>query len=376
MTDGNIKDSLVYSSMKNILDNLIDYKDDLGSDANQRLININNYLDETTIKRACCMDKAGFKTTDGVNVRIPIPTGFDVTGNSDAVNKENLTSEFGFIDRKVFVDPKLCEKYPEYKKNSDKCDKFMNYYCQNIKKDFATMTNWDGSLSTFQGGKWNRFKPECSCYGEYPHIDYKNNGVAPKCVMPGCINSEYQDPVSRSNQCNNVICINSVDFNNLKAGGNIASNISLNSNCSAQEKNSTSTNPVTPSSPVTPSTPSTPPTPTPTPTPNSNPSPTPTPAPNSDPSPTPTPNPNSNPSPTPTPNPSPAPSSNSSKNNNTSNTNYFETTEGIVMFFIIFILIISCMISLLTKYKLISIIPVLLIIIITIIMVMRFNKLF
>jgi hypothetical protein len=91
-------DALVYAEINNNLTNQ-ELIQDLANQANINSSNLNDiqnklnqYLDETTIKRACCMGRAGPNKGDGstgINVKIPIHDEYNL--NQD-INK-NLENQ-------------------------------------------------------------------------------------------------------------------------------------------------------------------------------------------------------------------------------------------------------------------------------------------
>ena len=215
-------DALVYAKTKNIMTN-----DDLrytgvnfssGGDSLSLIQQANQYLDETTIKRACCMNRDGPNKGDnskGVNVKIPIPTGFDV--NSHALNPAT-NNQFGYIEKTVFVPSSLCK--PEWKKNTPYCDSFMATYCSNEYKAFTQML--DGQ--TDNGGIWTQYLKECSCYAP-PNPSF--GSAAKNCYMFGCKGGDtgvYLSPDSRDSNgnpltCDMTICNSIVSASDITAGG-------------------------------------------------------------------------------------------------------------------------------------------------------------
>ena len=136
-------DALVYAVMKNIISDdpnkrsaweskrWNQYETDLNVNYPDIKTTIEDYLDKTTIRRACCMarpsDKAGFYH---VPVRIPTPTNYP---GSPIGNK------YGYADIGIDVPKSLCES--EYVRNSPTCNKFMEVYCDQIIADFNKINN-------------------------------------------------------------------------------------------------------------------------------------------------------------------------------------------------------------------------------------------
>ena len=132
-------DALVYSGITN---NVTNQKvlEDLANQLNIESKNVddiqnklNDYLLNTTIKRACCLGRTGPQKIDGstgVNVKIPIPKGYNLSkdiGNS-------LKTQYKYIDKTVYVPHEFCD--PKWKKYEPYCDNFMNIYCTNQSKIF------------------------------------------------------------------------------------------------------------------------------------------------------------------------------------------------------------------------------------------------
>ena len=150
---------------------------------------LNTYLSQSTIKRACCM---GTQSSDNpnsytINVRIPVPTG--VTGLSPNAQTYN------YYDKPVDVPKSMCTS--QWTPGSTGCNIFYTAYCSNMYdfyKDESGTTE-----ETLNAADWNAYKPECACVG--PHIQLSTTpagqGVAPVCYVPGCLltqNTAYYDP--------------------------------------------------------------------------------------------------------------------------------------------------------------------------------------
>lgn len=170
---------------------------------------LNNILSNTTIKRACCLggtDPNNFK----VNVRIPIPSDYSVSG------VPKINTDIGYIDHVVTVPSSMCKNLPikdeslaNYTKSSktdstynQACDDFYSVYCANMKAFYN-----DENESVYAGKSPDlekfaaSYKPECACY-----IQDVPKGVpySPLCLMyTNCTaanndaGSVYLDPVSR-----------------------------------------------------------------------------------------------------------------------------------------------------------------------------------
>lgn len=222
-------DALVYAEMNNNLTNQ-ELIQDLANQMNINSSNLtdiqntfNDYLDETTIKRACCMGRAGPNKGDGstgIHVKIPIPTGYNL--NQD-VNK-NLESKFDFIEKTVYVPQEMCN--PQWQKDQPYCDNFMDIYCANQLKIFTDLNN-----GNFDQGNWKLYSKECSCYAP-PNPSYAS---APHtCYMNGCSGGDsgvYIDPSSRGKQCDMTVCTSILNAADIQAGGSANINSQVEQNC-------------------------------------------------------------------------------------------------------------------------------------------------
>jgi hypothetical protein len=189
---------------------------------------VSNYLTsilhDTTIKRACCLGQAGNGSTNGVNVRIPIPTGYNITQDVDAP----IRQQFGYIDKRIQVPSSMCSKYPDYTPGSPSCNNFYDTYCQNMLYFYNTENG-----NKFNQSQWVDYKKECACYGP---VTPTLAQFAPLCYMGGCnIGSDiYLDPMSRAvtgGVCPTTICNSVVNVNNVQAGQGVNLNTNLQQNC-------------------------------------------------------------------------------------------------------------------------------------------------
>ena len=229
MYSNGIMDALVYSEINN---NIVDTEQlqNLANEVNITASNLtdiqsklNGYLNKTTIKRACCMGRAGANKGDGstgVAVRIPIPTNYDT--NQD-LNK-NMENQFGFIEKTVYVSQELCD--PLWQKYQPYCDNFMSVYCANQTKLFT-----DANNGSFDQGNWKLYSKECSCYAP-PNPSYAS---APRtCYMNGCADGDsgvYVDPSSRGKQCDMTVCTSILNAAGITAGGSANINSTVTQNC-------------------------------------------------------------------------------------------------------------------------------------------------
>ncbi len=227
-------DALVYAETSNILPNSELINLNINFQGNQSPQDVmNQYLNETTIKRACCMNRTGPANNDGstgVNVKIPIPTNYNFQNElNPALNKQ-----FGYIEKTVYVPQSLCDQ--NWKKFTPYCDNFMEAYCTNQYKVFSEILG-----TPDQGSIWPNYLKECSCFAP-PNNSF---GAAPKnCYMMGCQGGDtdvYLSSDSRDNNgnpltCDMTICNSIVNASNITAGGSANFNPVVMQNCGQQIK--------------------------------------------------------------------------------------------------------------------------------------------
>ena len=225
-------DALVYATMNNQItdSNLLNnYKQQFNIDATDTT-GISNYitsdiLNDTTIKRACCLGQAGTDANNGINVRIPIPTGMDISKNVDP-----LSNKFRYFDKKIQVPTSMCQKYPDYTPNTTKCDNFYSAYCDNIKKIYKT-----GNENKYDPIEWYEYKRECACYGD-PDLDQGPN-TAHLCYMAGCNAKEptiYLDPQSftiSKTGCPQINCNSYINMGEIQMHDKNNFNTTVQQNC-------------------------------------------------------------------------------------------------------------------------------------------------
>ena len=138
----NIIDALIYTGIKNNLTktNYTPYDlllTKIGSTDDQD--RLNNILDYTTIKKACCAAKSPFGKSDKYETEIHV---FDDTGKKP------------YIKKKILINKTLCEDYKIY--NTQKsCEDFKTLYCENSNFLF----NKDNKTEP-----WMSFSDYCSGY--------------------------------------------------------------------------------------------------------------------------------------------------------------------------------------------------------------------
>ncbi len=90
---------------------------------------LSEMLDETTIKRACCINKNRSGNTSDkypITVRIPIPNEYDYGSNP----LSETWKKFNYIDKTVYVPASMCDTLDgTYDNNTQTCQDFMALYC-------------------------------------------------------------------------------------------------------------------------------------------------------------------------------------------------------------------------------------------------------
>jgi hypothetical protein len=226
-------DALAYANTSNLLDindiQSLPINFPTGSSAVDQ---VKKYLDSTTIKRACCMGRAGAYNIDGtkgVNVKIPIPTGYNVSGDPNATTK----NQFGYIEKTIYIPESMCEA--QWKKYTPYCDNFMSSYCTNQYKGFQQMLGDHKD----DGGIWSAYLKDCSCFAP-PDNKF---GSAPKnCYMYGCkagdsdvyLSGDSRDSNGNPLQCNLTICSSIINASDITAGGSANFNPTVRQQCGQQ----------------------------------------------------------------------------------------------------------------------------------------------
>lgn len=226
----NTIDALIYSQIKNNLPNAemsnIVRNYNLSSDGTNTGNNntLNNILSNTTIKRACALNRQGIPITNddknklGVNVRIPIPSEYNINDDDNSI----LHEQFGFIEKKVYIPDSMCKPYDiGY---TDTNNIFYEVYCANI------LNNFIQENGSFDPILWSKYKPECACFGQ-PDPSYEK--VAQRtCYMSGCTQDSgkhknvYLDKRSQVEPtCTTTIC-NAI---NQISGANVGKDINYHS---------------------------------------------------------------------------------------------------------------------------------------------------
>ena len=231
-------DPLIYSSISNILsaDKTHALKKLLTGVADDK--QLNQLLDNTTIKRGCCMrKKTGDKAT--VKVKIPRPATYPIEV------KGTVEDRFNYIEKIVTIDANVCDskEYELYSPQSTDCNDFMQSYCQNVKEDYVSMLD---KSKSFDQSEWSSYSPECSCYGQTAEESapgvFTGLNVPPKCYMPSCgASTSYIDPKSSAGECNMTICNALFQASDLAAGNNISVQSKVEQNCGQQKKTETTT---------------------------------------------------------------------------------------------------------------------------------------
>ena len=230
-------DSLIYASIKNKVkdDDTMHYYsqtieddsfDPMGPYSEQWKI-LDNMVDNTTIKRACCLGK------DNIDVRIPIPKKIlnDIESNNFDNANLDLMKSIGFFDKRIEIPKGRC---PDgYSPSSKQCDNFYVVYCKNSLENFKKTLNG----KTYDHDEFIKYKPECGCYGDLSAFGNNIPSTFPrKCVFSGCGPSSpsYVDPSSRKESCSLNVCQSIISAANATVGGNINIKANIAQNCGLQ----------------------------------------------------------------------------------------------------------------------------------------------
>lgn len=202
---------LMRSSLSNMLSSgptLVLKKSLTGVTTNEQL---NQLLDDTTIKRGCCMRH---HKGDRVIVKVKIPRPKEVV----AEVPDSVEDRFNYIERTIEIPSEMCDQpeYSSFQPATKQCDDFMKAYCENLKYDLSQMT-------PFNSTDWNAYSPECACFGQKaedlaPGV-FAGFNIPPKCYMPGCGDpTSYLDRVSRDGACELTVCNALFSASDLTAG--------------------------------------------------------------------------------------------------------------------------------------------------------------
>lgn len=243
----NTINALASANIKNNLTSNDDYENywqysptiPLGTSPSDALTYLDNYMSNTTLKRACCLEAIGSDNDHySIPVRIPLPPICNGTNNDQPCLDEDkdLTSiekKYSFLDVKIDIPSNMCNnvessdgiarpyhraKLPQ---NGDdtwgNCDDFFTTYCANT---LAFYTDEYGVLysgsSSPNAKEYIDYKPECACLGigTDAFIGYD---ISARCLQSaGCDTSSagngkvYMDRKSRENCPDNIVICNSI----------------------------------------------------------------------------------------------------------------------------------------------------------------------
>lgn len=237
MSQQTYEDALKYANYKNtitdinMLDDIDRYlgrKYNFTIDKAGKLNQLDQVLDQTQIKRACCLGQTS------VPVRIPMPTGVVI---DDIQGTGQLMQEYQYYDKPVYMGKCPLAQYDKKNASSDtsiydNCEEFYKVYCQNLIENFKEQN----------GGRWDldkflKYKPECACFVPKPPGIPDNINIVPACFYDGCtLGNPYiwLDRESRSGECDLTICqvnLNNVDF---EAGGGVSVRNNIEQRCGDQ----------------------------------------------------------------------------------------------------------------------------------------------
>ena len=195
---------------------------------------LNQIIDKTTIKRACCLKKQIPEDPNNyvIDVRLPLFNDAKYDPN-EPIGK--VYSKYKIYDESIKIPKSVCNLVNT---SQTECDNFYEVYCRNLVEEYKKKNN--GKID-YQEFKY--YKPECACYADMP-VWLKNsvaNPPPPKVFLPGCIASfggAYMDPLSRDpTQINYTFCTANIDLSDFDAGRDIAVKNQLAQQCNSQGYN-------------------------------------------------------------------------------------------------------------------------------------------
>jgi hypothetical protein len=186
---------------------------------------LNKILFNTTIKRACCINK-GKNTAQNyqIPVRIPYFTGY--TYGSDPASLK--AKQYDYIDKLVTVPASLCNSLDNengtWENGSNVCNSFMKLYCYNVRNDYESKVKEQGGTTSLD--EFNLFKPECACYGQKPESLPDDSGfnIPVSCYNDYCnaSSSSYMDTAAKEPCQMNIVQCNAINnYNKISAGEKI-----------------------------------------------------------------------------------------------------------------------------------------------------------
>jgi hypothetical protein len=189
---------------------------------------LDEILSDTTIKRACCLGKAGKDgniTADEkhykIKVKIPIPSDY---------SPNVIERKFGYINKEVLVPIEQCKSVlPLFDSSGDgflssQCDPFYNTYCENMKYLYK-LENRDPSGSPQE---FYEFASDCACHQDVNPI--YPPGFSRSCSLDFCQfenrPSVYLDATTRDNLCEGTFCTAITNIGAIQLSGSSNLNIS------------------------------------------------------------------------------------------------------------------------------------------------------
>ena len=203
----------------------------------------NDILDNTTIKRACCLRNTT-KSKDGDNlsitVKIPLPSDstYDLSCGSGATE----CKKYNYIEKKIDIPKTMCNnlapdesltqenniyKKVPYTNNSNECAKFMAVYCENVKEYYKKTLD----KKAYTPAEFSLFSPQCACYGDPDGTLTVSPSVSPVCYLPSCLKSSEVAFHAPFKECDSVMCTNIIDLRGATVGGNVNVNAKQENKC-------------------------------------------------------------------------------------------------------------------------------------------------
>jgi len=200
----------------------------------EKIKKIQDILENSTIKRACCLAKSGNnanitpdKKNYKIRVKIPLPKDYI----PDPIEKK-----FGYTTKEVLVPVEYCSKVlPLYDTSGTQsllgeCDPFYGAYCENMKYLYNIENK-----GSFASTEFNEYAGECSCHADLPKGIPP--GISRSCLLDFCgfdnRPTVYLDATSRDKPCEGTFCnaITNIGNQSASQGGEIAFSNKVTQNC-------------------------------------------------------------------------------------------------------------------------------------------------
>jgi hypothetical protein len=275
-----IKDALIYASIQNIItpnnflnldarywkaddkgnpidtskvDGYINFTTELGITSGNRDSDLQKLINNTTLKRACCLRDEDPENNKNYLVTVKLPYVDSAVPGTDIL-KNILYKRYGFMNKIVSVPKTICNSSelsnyigPDANDgNTKNCDKFYKLYCENVKHIYNNLVKQNNEK--YNSADLKTYAPDCACFMDTPQ---PNTKVQPACYAPGCLTGSkniYRDRETREkgactiNQCTTIQNFDSIIA---KDGGSIGLSTPINQTCGEYAASKGTPNPTT-----------------------------------------------------------------------------------------------------------------------------------